>query len=144
MSTGRMRPAVRSKTPDAFHRFARIFHGAGNVRVVRPSGYQNATYYVVFDTAALRDEWDGTNLLTAQTAHDWQAYVDGYVYMVGVERRVIVHSVREYPDGTEETTDSEEWEETEAVWGHYGEDYARQSAREMLEAYAPATTEAGQ
>lgn len=58
-----------------------------------------------------------------EAASEWQAWLDGEVYAAAVEYR--------------EDSDSDTWHESVAVWGHYGEEYAAESAREMLAEYAP-------
>lgn len=125
--------------PRYFERYLRMFHGTRDFRTFGYSYMPDSAVYAAFDTAAMREEWGCAEDYAEAAGGDaeaWQAYIDGDVYSVGVERRVIVHSVREYPDGTEKTVDSEEWEDADFfTGGFYGEDAAKEYAREALEGY---------
>lgn len=65
---------------------------------------------------------------------EWQAYVDGDVYGVIIEKLV------SWTTEDADVPDRDTWEEVQAVWGYYGNEYAEESAREALDQYAPAAT----
>ena len=120
---------------EVFDRYMRIFHGtvaidSHNLGVSREFGY------VAFDTAAWREEMGCTEEQMkdeerkGDLLHDVRAWAEGDIWGVGLEKRVT------WSTEAEEYEDHDTWEETEDgfVWGHYGHDYAEESARELLKA----------
>lgn len=136
-----------AKEPDVFERYCRIFHGARSFEW-RDSGDSRDYIYVTLDPAdwrekmGLTDEWlDAHPDVKTTNLTEWNAYCDGDVYGVIVEKRVTW--TREHDDeidGTDGDPSMDDWQEVSAVWGYYGEEYATEVAREQLDAYAPATT----
>jgi hypothetical protein len=122
-------------------RYARIFHGTRDFRDFGYSYSQDNVRYVVFDSAAMREAWEYDGDEGAKgDAIEWQAYIDGDVYGVGVERARHWVSTTLYEDGDPEViTRGVSWEETEDgfVWGYYGREYAESEALSQLDSYAP-------
>lgn len=117
------------KGTEALERFLRIFHGTRDFRTFRYSSSPDSAVYVAFDSARMRGAWGCDEDATggAQgTAAEWQAYIDGDVYVVAVEHR---------PD---DSTEDDDWEEVEdaAIRGFYGEKWATQAAIDQLHYYA--------
>lgn len=123
-----------------FQRYLGIFHGTNDYREFHYSYSPDSAVYVAFDSAAMRTEWacaeDATDGAEG-TAAEWQAYIDGDVYGVAIERRVSVASVTTFEGETVAADETEEWQEVEdsAVWGHYGETWATQAAIDALPFY---------
>ena len=114
-------------------RYARIFHGTRDFRTFGYSHAQDATVYVVCDSAAMREAWgcpDAEESVKGDET-EWQAYIDGDVYSVRVEHRL--EWSKAYSDGTTETGD--EWFPVDGTetGGYYGEQYAVAAATEALE-----------
>jgi hypothetical protein len=128
-----------------FERYARIFHGTRDIRKFHYSYSPDSAEYVALDSLAMRQEWgleeDSEYAATGAegTASDWQAYIDGDVYGIAVQRKRSYSTVTTYSDGSTEETSGVEWETVEdsEVWGHYGKEWAEQAAREALNDYAP-------
>lgn len=106
-------------------RWLRIFHG-GSVREINSHVWQGEPYYLAYDTKAMREHWGCTGELLATSDPsnaEWQAYIDGEVYVVKVEQAISFNEDGE-PHG---------WDDIDGpVCGHYGEKWARDSAEEML------------
>lgn len=123
---------------ETFKRYARIFHGTRDFRTFHYSYSPDSVEYMALDSAAARTAWgyDGDDGAEG-TAHDWQAYIDGDVYGVAIERRVNVRTVKTADGETLSDDESDEWDEDRdtAVWGHYGEDWAVLAARDLLNDY---------
>lgn len=114
-------------TIDHVDRYLRIFHGGG-AKIISSRVHQGGDDFLVYDTRAMREHWGqvGETLETSDPdAEEWQAFLDGEVYGVRVER------------ATEFDMDDEpvEWVEVEdtARWGHYGDDWAAEAALEALD-----------
>lgn len=121
---------------ETFERYVRIFHD-GSVSWVRSSTYQGGDDYAVVALPALRREMGCSDELVNREpeAGEWQAYLDGEVFGVCVERRVNVETViRSVGGEVIREVVHEDWESVEdsGVWGHYGDEYAVESAMEML------------
>jgi hypothetical protein len=122
-----------------FERYLRIFHGATDVRSVTSSWDRSYVVYMVFATSEMLEEWgcspEYAPTAAEGTADEWQAYIDGDVYGIAVEKHVAYATT--YSDGRETVTGTV-WDpivDTE-VWGHYGEEYARSEALLALDDYA--------
>lgn len=132
------------KGTEVFKRFLRVFHGARDIREFSYSYSPDSAVYVAFDTADMRAEWGCSEDATdgaEGTAAEWQAYIDGDVYGVAVERRVTVSSVTTFQGEEVATDEAEEWEEIDGsdVWGHYGEAWAKEAAVIQMNYYTPKT-----
>lgn len=110
---------------DVTDRWLRIFHG-GSLKVLSSTMHQGGDDYVTYDTRAMREWWGQTGDMletSAPEADEWQAYLDGEVYSVAVERAV----------DFDEDGEPDAWVEVEGpIYGHYGQDYALQAAEDML------------
>lgn len=115
-----------SEALEIVDRWLRTFHG-GSLTTFSSSTYRGGYDYVTYDTRAMREHWgqtDETLEASAPDAPEWQAYIDGDVYVVSVERAVDF-------DGDGEPI---AWDVVDGpVGGYYGDDYAAESALEMLE-----------
>jgi hypothetical protein len=123
-----------------FQRYLTIFQGTNDYREFSYSYSPDSAVYVAFDTAELRKLWGCADDRTdgaEGTAAEWQAYIDGDVYGVALERRVTVASVTTFHGDTVATAEDEDWQEIDdtAVWGHYGESWATEAAIEALTDY---------
>lgn len=127
---------------DVLARYLRIFHGAYSVLWDSSSNYA----YLAFDTAAWResagldDEWldrpgNDRQRLAEGSLNEVMAWANGEVYGWIVERKVKTVTVRtDYVTGDElGSAEGVEWEEVDACWGFYGEEYARQAATEAFD-----------
>ena len=105
-------------------RWLRAFHGGGAV-MVSSTMHQGGDDYIAYDTRAMRQSWGltGDALDTSHaTGGDWQAYIDGDVYTILVERAI----------GFNEDGDPAEWEWEDCVGGYYGDDWTAEAALDML------------
>ncbi|MGI5185496.1 hypothetical protein ACQEVZ_55560 [Dactylosporangium sp. CA-152071] len=111
---------------DLFQRYLRMFHGVTAIAVA----FNRDTDVWCFDTADFRRHVGITTTpadLASERA-EWQAWLDGEVYGVIVERRRA--GTTTWDDGT--TAAVEQWLEVESVWGMYGHAYAREEAADLL------------
>lgn len=127
---------------EVFERWLRIFHN-GDVATYSGHRGDDPTYVAYLTEAMARDCWGWTaeqveGKLKAELV-EWEAYCEGDVYLVTVERKVKVNSTTTTLDGEYlAETSVEKWAEEEGpIGGYYGERYAREAALEMLDAYAP-------
>jgi hypothetical protein len=113
---------------DRFRRYLRICHGATTTAVASTAD----TDVVIFDTTDFRHHVGITTRadLSGEQA-EWQAWLDGDVYGVIVERH---HTGTTTWDDT--TTATSRWREVDALWGLYGHAYARQYALDLLHQHA--------
>lgn len=114
----------RNDAIEMFTRYVRIFHG-GDVKMMRSTVHQNGfTYLSVVTLDTWTNVW-GEPDSTALDADnpDWQAYIDGEVYILNLERAIVV-------DDPEDA----DWEELSdlTLGGIYGDDYAVSLAAEEL------------
>ena len=104
-------------------RYLRVFHG---VTAIHTAGSNIDRYanVVMFDTIPWREHvgisLDST-LTRDDVASDWVAYLDGEVYSVGYQVRVLSASMFD-------ADPIEEWDTVINCGGFYGETYARESA----------------
>jgi hypothetical protein len=123
-----------------FERYLRTCHGTRDFRQFTYSYMPDSAVYVAFDSAAMREAWgyDGDEGAKGD-AEEWQAYIDGDVYGVGVEHRRGYSTVTTYDDGETEEHSGADWSETEDgfTWGYYGREYAESEAHSLLDSYAP-------
>lgn len=108
---------------DMFERYLRIFHDG---TMVETGGDQRSDcYYVAYVTRTLWESWGNVSapIETAEMT-EWEAYLDGDVYGVGVEQATSFDENGE-PDVWTETGDG-------MCWGHYGEEWAKQDGEENL------------
>jgi hypothetical protein len=117
---------------ELFERYLRFFHGV--TTVVAASNWE--TDALIFDTADFRRHVGITTTPVNLSGErdDWQAWLDGEVYGVIVERHRT--GTTSWDDGT--TTAIEQWQEVESVWGIYGHAYALNEAADLLSAWASA------
>lgn len=117
-------------------RWLKIFHGGSAIQL-SPSYYQGGDLFVTYDTRAMRESWGQTGQALETPAPDgeeWQAYLDGEVYVMSVERA-------EYSE--EDDWNGFDWETVEGPrGGYYGQKYAEEVAQEELarvvgQAFAP-------
>jgi hypothetical protein len=111
---------------DMFERYLRMFHAVTTVAVAS----NGQTDVLVFDTADFRRHVGMTTTPAEVSGErdEWQAWLDGDVYGVIVERRRA--GIIAWDDAT--TTTIEQWWEVESVWGIYGHTYALEEAAELL------------
>lgn len=126
------RTGSRSDAIDLVDRWLRTFHGGSMVEVAS-TVHQGGPYYVTYDTRAMREHWGqtGETLETSDpSSPDWQAYIDGEVYLVSIEQATFDLD----DDGTVLDTiwDVADHPDAGPVGGHYGEDWAEEAAAEML------------
>ncbi|MDT4993904.1 MAG: hypothetical protein QOH97_3796 [Actinoplanes sp.] len=115
-----------------FGRYLRMFHGVTTIAVA--SNWQ--TDVLTFDTADFRRHV-GTITMPADLTgerDDWQAWLDGDVFGVIIERRR--SGTTTWDDGT--ATAIQQWLEVESVWGMYGHTGALEEAADLLPACAAA------
>jgi hypothetical protein len=114
---------------DLFGRYLRICHGVTTVAVVSTAEVN----VVIFDTADFRRHVGITTPadLAGERA-EWQAWLDGEVYGVIVERH---HTgTTTWDDGTITATSA--WREVDAVWGLFGHGSAHRHALALLHDHA--------
>lgn len=114
---------------DRFRRYLRICHGATTTAVASTADAD----VVIFDTGDFRRHVGMTPPadLSGEQA-EWQAWLDGDVYGVVVERH---HTgTTTWDDAT--TSAVSQWREVDALWGLYGHEYARQYALDLLHQHA--------
>lgn len=132
---------------DVFGRWLRIFHGGD---AERWSGHRwDDPTYVAYSTEHMaRSVWGHTaEGLAARPEYlvpelnEWQAYCEGDVYLVTVQRRVLKRTEYVTVDDNHHPIDASEhetWLDIDGpVGGYYGEQYATDVVLEMLAAYAP-------
>ncbi|MFG2042180.1 hypothetical protein [Dactylosporangium sp. NPDC048998] len=113
---------------DQFIRYLRLVHGTTALATAAGGD----TTVLIFDTSGYRAHAGitGTVDLTAER-DEWQAWLDGDVYGVIVERATqwppCVHCGRAVPAG---------WVHADACWGFYGHTYATEQALHLLRAAA--------
>jgi hypothetical protein len=115
---------------DRFGRYLRICHGVTAVAVATSADLD----VVVFDTADFRRHVGITTRpadLSGEAA-EWQAWLDGDVYGVVVERRH--NGTTTWDDDTVTATSA--WREVDAVWGVFGHEYAHEYAVDLLHDHA--------
>lgn len=102
-------------------RYLRIFHG-GSAIEINSTIHQGEPWYVAYDTKAMREGYWGLDegSVSAPEATEWQAYIDNEVYGVLVELLDEDGHVAETIEGP--------------IFGHYGEEYAVETAIEWLKA----------
>lgn len=116
---------------ETVNRWLYIFHG-GSCKVISSSTYYGDNY-LVYDTRAMRESWGqtGEQLETsAPEADEWQAYIDGEVYGIRVERATFGMDLAGLDQPPVVVWD--EIEDTDC-WGYYGEEWAKQAAVEALD-----------
>lgn len=133
-----------------FDRYLRAFHGGSAVMTNGCSYVQDFSPYVAYSTRAMVESWgnvlgsEGYNAGIVPTLDEWQAYIDGDVFVVVTERKAyrIVH--RYAADGTPLSSGGEvEWLEEDSVGGFYGERWAREEAESMVDYLAGKVAPAG-
>jgi hypothetical protein len=110
---------------DRFCRYLRMWHGVTAIAVASTADLD----VFIFDTADYRDHVgvQPPSDLSGEQG-EWQAWLDGDVYGVQVERH---HSgTTTWDDNT--TTATSQWREVDAVWGLYGHEYATRYAHDLL------------
>ena len=117
---------------DMFVRYLRMFHGVTTIAVAS----NGQTDVLVFDSADFRRHvgMATTSADLCGERDEWQAWLDGEVYGVIVERHR--NGIIAWDDGS--TTTTEQWREVESVWGIYGHTYALEEAAELLASCARA------
>jgi len=125
-----------------FSRYLAVYHGGSAVGY--HLGYSREYGYCAYVTEAMvRGGWGNTTSPVPEPElKEWQAYCEGEVYIVAVERRLLKRTEFVTTDDTHfpvEAFEQESWweEPDSAVGGYYGEGYAREAALEALDAYAP-------
>ena len=113
-------------TIDHVDRYLRIFHG-GSAKIISSTIHQGDDY-IAYDTRAMRESWGQTGDMletSAPDATEWQAFIDGDVYIVSVEKG------RDFDEDGEPL----DWESVGdgPIGGHYGDDWAAQAALDMLD-----------
>jgi hypothetical protein len=129
-----------NKGTEVFKRYLTVFHGTLDAREFSYSYSPDSAVYLAFDSADMRKTWgcaDDYAEAALGTASEWQAYIDGDVYGIAVERRVTISSTTTFQGESVPMPDVESWEEVDdsACWGYYGETYATEAAIELLEDY---------
>ena len=120
---------------ETFERYISIFHG-GTVEWVDDD---RETRYVAVALPEYRRSHGctGDYLTREPESAEWVACVEGDVWGVVVEERVIKSTEVHAMDGCLICESEEEgWEEVDSCWGYYGREYAIESAEEMLGHYA--------
>lgn len=116
--------------PDVFERYLRIYHGVTAVRWYE----ERDCSYVSFDPAHWRlamgltpEYLAGHPDISLVDMDEWIAYLEGDCWAVVVEEEVTWTS-----EGWDEKTT---WETVDSCYGHYGQRYAEEAAREALKDY---------
>lgn len=101
-------------------------------------GWDTSFVGFAFDTAAgrtafgLGDTSDAARLVDSEVV-ELDEYLTGQVYGVIIESRVSTKTtVTDHTGTLLRTTEDEDWDEVDAIWGLYGDDYAREEAKSML------------
>jgi len=125
---------------DLLERYLRIFWG-----VTASERWHSGNYwYFTCDPKVWREKVGVSDETTQREGYadglmdEWQAWCNGEVYGVIVERSVRkVTTITAHGDGEvlDTAVDDDAWYEEEAVWGHYGYDWAKQSAIDALSNY---------
>jgi hypothetical protein len=130
---------VRGRYEDAlevFERYVRIFHeGTVEWRL----GSSREYGYVTFTTRKLAQEWGVADAEPVPAAEmvEWTSYIEGDVWIVVIEEQTITTSeVRNLEGRVIHSSEDETWTEVDSCGGHYGQEWAEQSARETLGYYA--------
>lgn len=111
---------------DVFFRWLRIFHGTTTTYEYGPN--QGTDYhYLVFDTEEWRKAHEiGTTELSARDDFsEWRCWIEGDTYGIIHEVKVKLHVTKEsvaFPNRPWEDTETDEWDEEDAVWGFYTDD----------------------
>lgn len=119
---------------ETFERYLRIFHGTTQFATYN-LGKSREYGYVAFDTAKWRESQGidhPEHIKEEDMLSDVRSWAEGDVWGVRIEKLVTWST----EDEEVEDQDLSDWEELESVWGHYGREYAEQSAREALSLYA--------
>lgn len=107
---------------DTFERYLKIFHDGNLVEFGGPNNYTDYTY-VAYVTRALWESWGCAGEVGKADKSEWEAYIEGDVYGVEIERASAFDEDGE-PTG---------WTEIDGVvWGYYGEDNAKENAEMEL------------
>jgi hypothetical protein len=134
----------RAETLEVFERYVRIFHGTKSL-VTWNLGITREYGYVVFDTAALREEWDITDeyadnhpgTLAQATLDEWRNWAEGDVYGYIVEKKEFWSKEYARYGVVYQTEEGWDWEEVDSCWGFSGREYAEQAAKEALKDAMP-------
>lgn len=131
-----------------FARYLRCFHGGDAVGY--HLGYSNEYGYCAYTTREMARWWGHTDTDTIPLQrslaealipelNEWQAYVEGDVYVYDIERKVITvtGTLSLDRDVLHPLTEGSAWESVDSCSGYYGEQYAREAALEALDGYAP-------
>jgi hypothetical protein len=122
---------------DLFERYLRMFHGTTSVEW-RSTDHMD---FVTFDSADWRESVDqtaetaawlaaqGATPRTTSTMAEFLAWCEGDVWGFVIEEEVTWQRT----DGRDITMMT--WEPVDSCWGYYGEEYARQTALEVLDSY---------
>lgn len=118
---------------ETFERYLRIFHGTTQF-ATHNIGRSREYGYVAFDTAKWRETHgvDAEQVKSENLLSEVAAWADGDVWGVRVEKLVKWTT----DDADVVPNEIHAWEDVETVWGFYGDEYAREEARNMLDAYA--------
>jgi len=126
---------------EMFSRWLRVWHGGSAVGY--HLGYSREYGYCAYVTEAMvRNGWGNTTgPVPEPELSEWEAYCDGDVYWISVERRLLKRTEYVTFDDRHpvDADEAEVWfeEADSVVGGYYGEQYAREAALEALDDYAP-------
>lgn len=119
---------------DVFTRWVRAFHD-GTVSSWS-SPYDSTVYVSALTRQHYTGEWGNpaAEPVPDPDMSEWIAYMEGDVWGVVVEERVLTHTtITDAATGALlDDEDSEGWREVESCWGFYGRDNAEQQAAEMF------------
>ena len=133
---------------DIFGRWLRIWHGGDATR--RSGQRWGEPTYVAYSTRKMAYSWGQTDeTLAAHPEYlvpeldEWQAYCEGEVYVVSVQRRLLKRTEYVTLDDHHpvEADEQEVWFDVDdtVCGGYYGEKWAREAALEALNPYVKDT-----
>jgi hypothetical protein len=122
---------------DTLERYLRIFHGA----TAFERWHSGSSWYFTCDPADWRTKMGITDETMQREGYgdglmdEWKAWCNGEVYGVITEqqaRKVTTITERGTHEVLETLADDDHWFEVDALWGHYGYDWAKEAALNAL------------
>lgn len=127
---------------DILDRWLRVFHG-GSLLVLDRPGYRDYGYVTYITERMAREVWGFEGAVLPEPEGDeWMDYVNGDVFLLKTEKKVMVSETVMDMDGNSETNVFERWDDTkDFVVSAYGCKAAKESAIELLSQYTDAKVE---
>lgn len=121
---------------EIFTRYIRMFHG-GEVKVIETNGYYDPGY-LAYTTLSMAMQYWGFSSPEAAKVHiepttdEWEAWMNGEVYHIALERRVEVHQTLTFNGEEVGRSDHTEWQIVESCGGFYGYPVAYEEAESWI------------